>query len=92
MTEDGSTINVSVDAVYAKYREQTDAELSRLRHALASAETAVDTLVAERAELRAEVSRLLAELGQRSSLPMPGPPRVPDALGARRPRDGDAPA
>ena len=55
MTEDGS-IRVSPQDVFRKYREQTEAELARLRYALAQAETAVDTVVVERDELRRQLS------------------------------------
>lgn len=56
MTEDGS-IRVSPTDVFAKYRAQTEQELTRLRYALAQAETAVDVVRAERDDLRQQLSR-----------------------------------
>lgn len=87
MTEDERIVNVSTDDVYKKYREQTEAELARLRHAVAQAEAAIDSLLAERGELRAQLSRS-------ASLPQPvleQDRRVPEAPGAGQQRRHAAP-
>ncbi len=82
-------IQVDVSAVYTKYREQTDAELSRLRHALAQAEAAVDQVVRERDAAVREAAELRAQAKRSATLPAGAEerrlPRVPDAPGAARP-------
>lgn len=89
MTEDGTIVNVSVDAVFKKYREQTEAELSRLRYAVAQSETAIDILVSERDEARSDAGRARSELSEtqrQQALPTErnpgGSARVPEAPGA----------
>lgn len=87
MTEDAGTINVNVNDVFARYRQTAESELTRLRYALAQAETAVDTVRAERDELarqlRANRPSPLAQ--QFAGLPE-ADPAFEDALTREMPR------
>ena len=55
MTEDAGTIQVNTNDVFARYRSSTEAELTRMRLALAQAETAVDVVQRENDELRRQL-------------------------------------
>lgn len=94
MTEDRAPITVSTDAVFIKYRQATDAEIGRLRHSLAQAEAAIDSLIAERDDARRQLTSASGRAAARPPMPRParegsgqegpppGLPPVPELLDA----------
>lgn len=84
MTEERA-INVSTDEVWRRYQQEAEAELGRMRFALAQANVAIETVVAERNEMADQLKRQ-ARLLPNETAPRedPGLPGVPEAPGANR--------
>jgi hypothetical protein len=87
MTEDAGTIQVNTNDVFARYRSSTEAEMTRMRLALAQAETAVDVVQRENDELRRQLrSNQPGPLARQLSVPEYPDSAFDDALTREMPR------